>query len=290
MASGIGGGSADAGAALRLLTSPVADRPEACARGRAGAGQRRSGLPAQPADARGGGGRSACACRSDRFQRDAGADRQSAGAALDRGGVRALGRRRSRCARRLASGAQRPAGTGASRWCRRSRRCSTGSANCEGATFVPHVGHRGDLLRLVRRRRPPAISPPPAFPRIGGISRPTCARGAGMSEARPILTAAAMRAAEEAAIDGGTSVEALMERAGEALAEAVYRFAGPMPVLVLAGPGNNGGDGRVAARHPRGAGCRGTRRGAERTVGIDRAGVSAGRCLVRNGPQARAGT
>jgi hydroxyethylthiazole kinase-like uncharacterized protein yjeF len=65
----------------------------------------------------------------------------------------------------------------------------------------------------------------------------------------PILTAAAMRAAEQAAIDGGTSVEELMERAGAALAEATYRFAGPKPVLVLCGPGNNGGDGFVAARH-----------------------------------------
>jgi len=66
---------------------------------------------------------------------------------------------------------------------------------------------------------------------------------------RPILTAEAMRAAEQAAIGAGTSVEQLMERAGTALAEAVYRFAGPMPVLVLCGPGNNGGDGYVTARH-----------------------------------------
>lgn len=66
---------------------------------------------------------------------------------------------------------------------------------------------------------------------------------------RPILTAAAMRDAEQAAIDGGTSVEALMERAGAALAEAAYRFAGPKPTLILCGPGNNGGDGYVAARH-----------------------------------------
>jgi len=66
---------------------------------------------------------------------------------------------------------------------------------------------------------------------------------------RPILTADAIRKAEQAAIDGGTSVEALMERAGEALAEAVYRYAGKLPVLVLAGPGNNGGDGYVAARY-----------------------------------------
>jgi hydroxyethylthiazole kinase-like uncharacterized protein yjeF len=40
-----------------------------------------------------------------------------------------------------------------------------------------------------------------------------------------------------------------MERAGAGLAEAVYRFAGPLPALVLCGPGNNGGDGYVAARH-----------------------------------------
>ena len=66
---------------------------------------------------------------------------------------------------------------------------------------------------------------------------------------RPILTAEAMRAAEQVAIDSGTSVEQLMERAGAALAEATYRFAGPTPALILCGPGNNGGDGYVAARH-----------------------------------------
>ena len=51
------------------------------------------------------------------------------------------------------------------------------------------------------------------------------------------------------AIDAGTSGEELMERAGAALAEAAVRFAGPLPALVLCGPGNNGGDGYVAARH-----------------------------------------
>ena len=65
---------------------------------------------------------------------------------------------------------------------------------------------------------------------------------------RVVLTAGEMRAAEAAAIAGGTSVETLMERAGRAAAEAIWRFAGPMPALILCGPGNNGGDGFVVAR------------------------------------------
>jgi ADP-dependent NAD(P)H-hydrate dehydratase / NAD(P)H-hydrate epimerase len=63
-----------------------------------------------------------------------------------------------------------------------------------------------------------------------------------------VLTSAEMRAAEERAIAAGTPVELLMERAGLGVAEAVWRFAGPLPTLVLCGPGNNGGDGYVAAR------------------------------------------
>jgi hydroxyethylthiazole kinase-like uncharacterized protein yjeF len=66
---------------------------------------------------------------------------------------------------------------------------------------------------------------------------------------RPIFTAAQMRAAEAAAIAAGTPASALMERAGAAAAEAIWRFAGPMPALILCGPGNNGGDGYVIARH-----------------------------------------
>jgi hydroxyethylthiazole kinase-like uncharacterized protein yjeF len=66
---------------------------------------------------------------------------------------------------------------------------------------------------------------------------------------RFILTAAEMRAAEQHAIDAGTSPETLMERAGAAAAEAIWRYAEPLPTLILCGPGNNGGDGYVIARH-----------------------------------------
>jgi ADP-dependent NAD(P)H-hydrate dehydratase / NAD(P)H-hydrate epimerase len=66
---------------------------------------------------------------------------------------------------------------------------------------------------------------------------------------RPILTAAAMRAAEDEAIAAGTPSIELMERAGAAAAEAAWRFSGGAPALVLCGPGNNGGDGYVAARY-----------------------------------------
>jgi hydroxyethylthiazole kinase-like uncharacterized protein yjeF len=65
-----------------------------------------------------------------------------------------------------------------------------------------------------------------------------------------------MGAAEQRVIAGGTAVELLMERAGIAAAEAIWRFAGPMPALILCGPGNNGGDGYVVARELARRGCR----------------------------------
>lgn len=59
----------------------------------------------------------------------------------------------------------------------------------------------------------------------------------------PVLTAAEMRAAEAAHGD----LAALMARAGEGVAEQVRRLAAGAEALVLCGPGNNGGDGYVAA-------------------------------------------
>ncbi len=71
---------------------------------------------------------------------------------------------------------------------------------------------------------------------------------------QPILTATQMRAAEDAAIANGATVESLMARAGQEIATVVRRLAGALPILILCGPGNNGGDGYVAARILRTAG------------------------------------
>src|SRR5262245_29060158 len=72
-----------------------------------------------------------------------------------------------------------------------------------------------------------------------------------------LLSNAEMRAGDAAAIAAGTPGRVLMERAGRAIARAVGKAAGPgAQILVLCGPGNNGGDGFVAARVLAGRGFR----------------------------------
>jgi ADP-dependent NAD(P)H-hydrate dehydratase / NAD(P)H-hydrate epimerase len=63
-----------------------------------------------------------------------------------------------------------------------------------------------------------------------------------------ILTAIEMGAADRRSVEAGVSVGTLMQHAGEAVARfCLRRFGGDALVVVLAGKGNNGGDGMVAA-------------------------------------------
>jgi len=65
----------------------------------------------------------------------------------------------------------------------------------------------------------------------------------------PILTSAQMRAAEEAAFAGGVQVEALMNKAGAGIAQAVTKFfQKPGRCIVFAGKGHNAGDALFAAQ------------------------------------------
>ena len=67
-----------------------------------------------------------------------------------------------------------------------------------------------------------------------------------------ITTIAQLRELELQAHAAGVSYESMMELAGTAVAAAVSERLGSMDgvqVLVLVGPGKNGGDGLVAARH-----------------------------------------
>jgi hydroxyethylthiazole kinase-like uncharacterized protein yjeF len=64
-----------------------------------------------------------------------------------------------------------------------------------------------------------------------------------------LLTPAEMARVDRATIATSISGIDLMQAAGKAVAQAIQRRWSERPVLVLCGPGNNGGDGFVAARH-----------------------------------------
>ena len=74
-----------------------------------------------------------------------------------------------------------------------------------------------------------------------------------------VVTAAQMRRIEQQADATGHSFATMMENAGRLVARAIEERALPIEtkrIVVLVGPGNNGGDGLVAARHLQQAGAR----------------------------------
>lgn len=71
-----------------------------------------------------------------------------------------------------------------------------------------------------------------------------------------LVTPAEMAAVDAAAAASGIDSFGLMERAGAAVAAAALRlYPGSLRFVVLCGPGNNGGDAYVAARHLRESGA-----------------------------------
>lgn len=74
----------------------------------------------------------------------------------------------------------------------------------------------------------------------------------------PRLTRDAVRAVDRIAVERfGMPSLLLMENAGRALLEAAWEMLGgtPVPVAILCGGGNNGGDGLALARHLHNRGC-----------------------------------
>lgn len=132
------------------------------------------------------------------------------------------------------------------------------SSNVALATFRPRA------CRLARRYAngpmspipPGATSPPlPADdPELFALDLGELRRRWAEAAARPPIGAEGMTGADRRAQALGVPGERLMEHAGVAVAAAVRALAEATerppdaPILILAGPGNNGGDGFVAAR------------------------------------------
>jgi NAD(P)H-hydrate repair Nnr-like enzyme with NAD(P)H-hydrate epimerase domain len=68
-----------------------------------------------------------------------------------------------------------------------------------------------------------------------------------MNSSHALLTPAEMYRADALAVKAGVPSLTLIENASRAVADEVVRRFGARPVTMLAGPGNNGGDGFVAA-------------------------------------------
>ncbi len=99
----------------------------------------------------------------------------------------------------------------------------------------------------------PSIQLPADDPDLAALSLDELELRWAEMAARTAISAAAMTGMDRKAQALGVPGETLMEHAGTAVAAAARALAahngrGDRPILVLAGPGNNGGDGFVAAR------------------------------------------
>jgi hydroxyethylthiazole kinase-like uncharacterized protein yjeF len=122
---------------------------------------------------------------------------------------------------------------------------------------APEDGHGQGHLESPGSPVDPGAPPPlPADdPTLFGLSLDGLASRWSRSMASAPIGAEAMRGADKRAQSLGVPGTRLMEHAGCAVAAAVEALAVQTgrwekgPILILCGPGNNGGDGFVAARH-----------------------------------------
>jgi NAD(P)H-hydrate epimerase len=108
--------------------------------------------------------------------------------------------------------------------------------------------------RMMRGRKPPIAMPDPNLPATNSRAPSAAWLATPAASRQALLSPEEMFRADAAAIAAGVAGRDLMEAAGRAVADAVLRRWTQRRVLVLCGPGNNGGDGFVAARHLAAAG------------------------------------
>lgn len=110
------------------------------------------------------------------------------------------------------------------------------------------AARQGDVLAAARALKL-ALGPGDFFDLSGKGGTPEGVTGGAAPARVEVLSCAEMGEADRRAIAAGSSGDRLMEAAGEGAARLIMERFTRRAVTILCGPGNNGGDGFVIARH-----------------------------------------